>query len=465
MCDETKGGALQWDQDKIELTFCDGIGEWRSLFTAGPGDTESLAAKDCKAILDAGQRNSGLYWIKPGAADAVRVYCQMTIDGGGWTTCASRNFNLEGNGDHGFYLGNTELSSVFGTAQVPSMTSTGWGANCGYLMEESSKDTGNTVEFLMFNAEAPADWMSVYPWDAQYFHRGLTSHADFVENNCGGPKLTECRGSATEGTKSIDLSSGCHWNGGHRTGDNYFIYQVSSSQNTNALMEIGQGDPNHPVAFRSDCGNDGYWSSCSPKGPPDPALSRDEWNVLRASSSQTLFAYQSHPQCSRMGGPVMLGFRAKVNPLPVGCAEILASGTATHNGVYTIDPGTGGPLEVYCDLDTFGGGWTYAGRNGSPDPRTNDEYYTGSSLSTHSKDPYTNHGSWHLSTSAIMAIVGGSGSVYEVYIQDYQSGTSCQKLIVMKFGPVDILQTNIVPDRTPQLRARILIPAECSAVS
>ena len=44
----------------------------------------------------------------------------------------------------------------------------------------------------------------------------------------------------------------------------------------------------------------------------------------------------------------------------VDCQDILTSGMGTQSGVYSIDPdGSGGadPFEVYCDMNTDGGGW------------------------------------------------------------------------------------------------------------
>ncbi|MEC8423839.1 MAG: fibrinogen-like YCDxxxxGGGW domain-containing protein, partial [Myxococcota bacterium] len=70
---------------------------------------------------------------------------------------------------------------------------------------------------------------------------------------------------------------------------------------------------------------------------------------------------------------------------PTSCEDILAAGEAWFgSGMYTIKPaGTDSPIEVYCDMETHGGGWTIvwastdgctAGRPWDPVPGSPDDY-------------------------------------------------------------------------------------------
>ena len=90
-----------------------------------PDCDERSWPKDCFDLLEAGERNSGVYTIYPLKNGPVSVYCDMISRGGGWTLFHRRedgsvNFNRtwdeyrEGfgdlNGDH--WLGNKHIHAM-----------------------------------------------------------------------------------------------------------------------------------------------------------------------------------------------------------------------------------------------------------------------------------------------------------------------------------------------------------------
>ena len=54
--------------------------------------------------------------------------------------------------------------------------------------------------------------------------------------------------------RTVNKRLACHNYSTHRVTDHYFIWQAADSTNSNVLMELGQGDANHPIGIRPDCG-------------------------------------------------------------------------------------------------------------------------------------------------------------------------------------------------------------------
>ncbi len=88
VCDEAVAGAVYFDTDKHGFFGCNGKA-WRSFAAPAPGSMASVPAKSCKSIVDSGDsQGDGVYWLDPDGGDvanAFEVWCDMTVDGGGWT--------------------------------------------------------------------------------------------------------------------------------------------------------------------------------------------------------------------------------------------------------------------------------------------------------------------------------------------------------------------------------------------
>ncbi len=86
-CDAKRIGMIYYNTVKQALMLCNGKTFVAFAHAFEPG-TKDNAAASCQALLDAGQNKSGWYWLDLGGTK-LRVYCDQTTDGGGWTRLMS----------------------------------------------------------------------------------------------------------------------------------------------------------------------------------------------------------------------------------------------------------------------------------------------------------------------------------------------------------------------------------------
>ncbi|CAL1294474.1 unnamed protein product [Larinioides sclopetarius] len=118
---------LQLEENYIPV---EPVSEYSTVSTPDPVSCEQKPS-DCTDVLNAGQTRSGVYTIWP-AGQALDVYCDMDIDGGGWTVIQRRgNFSNQedffrgwddyedgfGNVTRDFWLGNENICLISNQSQ------------------------------------------------------------------------------------------------------------------------------------------------------------------------------------------------------------------------------------------------------------------------------------------------------------------------------------------------------------
>lgn len=82
-------------------TFCNNGAQCSNGLCAGPGQSKETAGKTCQTLLTTNPGlKSDVYWLDPDGVnvgvDAFQVYCNMTLEGGGWAQVGRFNLNALG---------------------------------------------------------------------------------------------------------------------------------------------------------------------------------------------------------------------------------------------------------------------------------------------------------------------------------------------------------------------------------
>ncbi|XP_038063528.1 angiopoietin-related protein 7-like [Patiria miniata] len=280
-------------------------------------EEESAKLRDCSEVQHSGATESGVYTITPPGSEAIEVYCDMITDGGGWTVFQRRQDGTEsfdrlfedysrgfGESDGEFWLGNTALQALTAEGKVDlRLDMWDWEGNYKYATYSGFRVSGEdfTLRFTENSYQGTAG-------DSLSYHngKGFTTRDHDVDG-------------AGSGNCAVWLYSGWWFDLCHRANLNG---RYKNELDATEGMEQDQG-----IQWMAWKGN-------------RYSLSRSEMKLRQARKPSL--------ESTRL---------PSATSAAADCAEIMASGIL-ESGVYSISAPGMDPVEVYCDMDTDGGGWT-----------------------------------------------------------------------------------------------------------
>ncbi|XP_022094717.1 fibrinogen-like protein 1 [Acanthaster planci] len=269
---------------------------------------EASELADCLDVQRSGVNESGVYTITPPGLEPMEVYCDMVTDGGGWTVVQRRqdgtvNFDRvfedyrQGFGDRAgeFWLGNTALRGLTEDTDNVQLRIDMWDWEDNYRYATYNGFRVSGSDFTLSFISGSYDGTA---GDSLSYHNGMgfTTRDHDVDRASGG----NC---------GVWLYSGWWFDLCHRANLNG---RYKNELDATTGMEQDQG-----IQWMAWKGN-------------QYSLKKAEMKLRVDKTSNTYLA---------------------------DCAKIMASGSS-ESGVYTIASARLKPVEVYCDMESAGGGWT-----------------------------------------------------------------------------------------------------------